>query len=96
MGWNIRFLDYRSSLAQQEFFLRPSSSLCESVSKLFENIPQGAHVAVVLMTHNYEADLEILRGLKNHRLGYLGCLGPAIRYERLKSRHVSIPSRGCL
>jgi molybdenum cofactor cytidylyltransferase len=49
-----------------------------------EHIPQGDRVAVLLMTHNYEADLEIMRGLRFHHLGYLGCLGPAKRYERLK------------
>lgn len=83
LGWKIRFIDYRSSLAKEEFF--PGHIVkCVPLAKMAEEIPQGKNIAVVLMTHNYEADLEILRGIKNHSIGYLGCLGPAVRYQRLK------------
>lgn len=84
LGWNLYFLDYRSDLAKTAHF--PGEKVqCLPLSKIAERIPQGRRVAVILMTHNYEADLEILRGIKNHRIGYLGCLGPAARYEKLKS-----------
>ena len=38
---------------------------------------------VVLMTHNYLHDLELLRQLLPLPLRYLGCLGPKRRTERL-------------
>jgi xanthine dehydrogenase accessory factor len=84
LGWTIEFLDHRGDFAVAERFpgapvrhLRPD--------KMAEAVPQGLRVAVILMTHNYEADLEIIRGLKDHHVGYLGCLGPYKRYERLQS-----------
>ncbi len=51
---------------------------------LAEQVPQGAHVAAVLMTHNYEIDLEIMRKLRLGQFGYLGCLGPKSRFVRMK------------
>jgi xanthine/CO dehydrogenase XdhC/CoxF family maturation factor len=38
---------------------------------------------VVVMTHNYLHDLEVLRQLLPMRLRYLGCLGPRRRTEGL-------------
>lgn len=83
MGWSATFLDYRASLNVAGRFA-PFAALTAGVSDLGRLIPNGDRVAVVLMTHNFEADLEILRGLKNHRVGYLGCLGPAARWRRLR------------
>jgi xanthine dehydrogenase accessory factor len=84
LGWSIEFVDYRGDFAYAERF--PGEKIRHlRLPQIGENIPQGRQVAVVLMTHNYEADLQILRDLKNHRLGYLGCLGPYKRYERLQS-----------
>ncbi len=84
MGWSATFLDYRESFLTAGRF-DPFAALSAGVSELGGLIPNGDRVAVVLMTHNFEADLEILRGLKDHRVGYLGCLGPAARLQRLLS-----------
>jgi molybdenum cofactor cytidylyltransferase len=84
LGWQLHFIDYRRDLAQAEHFPDERVDYLP-LKEIPAHIPEGDRTAVVLMTHNYEADLEILRGLKNHRLGYLGCLGPAIRYQKLKN-----------
>jgi Uncharacterized MobA-related protein len=83
LGWDLRFIDYRSDLAKPDNFSYGRVELIP-LTDIPAHIPEGRNVAVVLMTHNYEADLEILRGLRNHHLGYLGCLGPHARYEKLK------------
>lgn len=83
LGWSIQFLDYRRDLAFPERF--PNENVQHvPLEKLASLIPQGPQIAVVLMTHNYEADMEILRAMKDHRIGYLGCLGPAKRFQRLQ------------
>ncbi len=82
LGWSIQFLDHRRDLTQGRF---PQENVeWAAIDQLASKIPQGSHIAVVLMTHNYEVDLEVMRGMKNHQIGYLGCLGPASRYERIK------------
>jgi xanthine/CO dehydrogenase XdhC/CoxF family maturation factor/CTP:molybdopterin cytidylyltransferase MocA len=83
LGWSIQFLDYRRDLAFPERFLNENVQHVP-LEQLASRIPQGPQVAVVLMTHNYEADMEILRAMNNHRIGYLGCLGPAKRFQRLQ------------
>ncbi|HSE25642.1 MAG TPA: XdhC family protein [Pyrinomonadaceae bacterium] len=40
---------------------------------------------VLVMTHNYLHDLELLTWVLNHRPRYLGCLGPRARAEKLVS-----------
>ena len=83
LGWKIKLIDYRSDLVSPERF--PNEDIEHiPLNKMASHVPQGERVAVVLMTHNYEADLEIMRGLKDHRIGYLGALGPASRYEKIK------------
>lgn len=83
LGWTIKFLDYRRDLVEGGGFPEGSARHAP-LSRLTEYIPSGPRVAVVLMTHNFESDLEILKGLNRHQIGYLGCLGPAQRFERLK------------
>jgi len=80
MGWKISLIDYRRDLVERF----GGRALHAPLAKLAGLIPQSAKTAAVLMTHNYESDLEILNAMKNHRLGYLGCLGPAQRFEKLK------------
>ena len=41
--------------------------------------------AAVVMTHSYEQDQQILRGLLQRELRYIGALGPRARTERLVS-----------
>ena len=83
LGWSLRFVDYRRDLARTEVF--PGARVdCVPLKNLASVIPQGSTVAVVLMTHNYEADLEILRALRFHKLGYVGCHGSLSRFQRLQ------------
>jgi len=84
LGWTFQFIDYRSGLTRENRFIGVKAEHVP-LAEIPEHIPRGKSVAVLLMTHNYEADMEILRGLNHHRLGYVGCLGPERRYERMKA-----------
>jgi xanthine dehydrogenase accessory factor len=80
MGWRLQLLDYRPgyiSTTEPETTLAP-------LAKLADYVPEGSQTAVVLMTHNYNADLHILNALRTKKLAYLGCLGPRERFEQLK------------
>jgi xanthine/CO dehydrogenase XdhC/CoxF family maturation factor len=85
LGWETHFLDYRDSLRQNlpveaPVFILP---LPEIPSKL----AVGLNSAVLLMTHNYQADLEVLKVIAQNeqsRFGYIGCLGPRKRFEQMR------------
>lgn len=89
LGWKIQFLDYRRDLVEGGDFPEGTATHAQ-LMQLSARVPQGPRVAAVLMTHNYESDLEILKGLREHNLGYLGCLGPAQRFERLQKDLLSL------
>lgn len=79
LGWQLSFVDYRSDHqpAGLNVKILPLADVATSIR-------QGPNSAVILVTHNYEADMEILAGLNGKDIGYLGCLGPAKRYHQMK------------
>jgi xanthine dehydrogenase accessory factor len=83
LGWHTSVVDTRARASSLERFKEADAVwLCrpEDVSK---QVPLSERTAVVLMTHNYLHDLELLRQLLPLRSRYLGCLGPKNRTERL-------------
>lgn len=86
LGWSVRFVDYRRDLARQDRFAASDNVKPELVAreKIADSLVEGPRSAVVLMTHNFEADLHIYSGLLNKKFGYLGCVGPRRRYDLLK------------
>ena len=84
LRWRLRFFDYRSHHVLPSR-LMPYRAEIFDVAHIGAHVPTGPHSAVMLMTHNYEADMTILSQLAGRDFGYVGCLGPLVRYERLKS-----------
>ena len=81
LGWSVRFIDHRETAKEV-----PGARLdILSLDKIADNLPQGEKVALVLMTHNFEADLTIFKQLLPLSFGYLGCLGPQQRFLQLAS-----------
>lgn len=83
LGWHTTVVDTRARATSLERFEEADAVwLCrpEDVSK---QVALSERTAVVLMTHNYLHDLELLRQLLPLSLRYLGCLGPKKRTERL-------------
>jgi molybdenum cofactor cytidylyltransferase len=83
LGWEIAFMDHRSEFADPARFCGAKVRKV-ATNDLAREIPEGSNVAVILMTHNYEVDMEVVRGLRKHELGYLGCLGPVRRFLQIK------------
>ena len=82
LGWQVQILDGRATHARADRF--PSCQVI--VGKPDQIIQQiGIHdrTAVVLMTHNFQYDLAVLRLLIDKPLPYIGILGPAKKTERL-------------
>lgn len=92
LGWDMRVLDYRADHAVD---MQAAACAILPVADLGAQVPQGGHVAVVLATHNYEADLRIMAQLAGGHFGYFGCIGPRKRFEQmtqdlLRFHHVTL------
>ncbi len=84
LGWNVTVMDGRAHLARSERF--PEAERVLAVSSASAEI-QGIRPedAVVLMTHSYEQDRELLAALLPLRPRYLGLLGARHRSSLLLS-----------
>jgi len=81
LGWDVTFLDYRQGNTVAE---RPDVvSKILPVGEICDDIPASPRTAVVVMTHNYEADLAIVAQLNGRNFGYIGCVGPRKRFEQI-------------
>ena len=83
LGWQVTVVDSRSLTLHPERF--PGASVVQS----FPIDTLEPADAVVLMTHSFSADQELLPALLNTPVGYLGLLGPRRRTERLLENPLS-------
>ena len=83
LGWHTTVVDTRSRPAIVERFDEADEVVLCRAEDVCERVRLNDRTAVVLMTHNYLQDLEILKTLLNTPLRYLGCLGPRQRTEQM-------------
>lgn len=82
LGWRVVVADGRSHLARPERF--PEAERVVAAASA-EELGITSSDAVVLMTHSYEQDRDLLRGVLPMRPGYLGLLGARHRSSLLIS-----------
>ena len=83
LGWHTTVVDTRARASSLERFRRADAVLLCRPEDITSQVSLFERTIVVVMTHNYLHDLEILRQLLPMRLRYLGCLGPRRRTERI-------------
>lgn len=83
LGWHTTVVDTRARATSIERFAEADAVLLCRPEAVSDCVPLMEHSAVVLMTHNYLHDLELLKTLLNRSVRYVGCLGPKRRAERL-------------
>ena len=83
LGWELEIFDYRKNLAES-FNYRGIQAQWFRVGDEFLAASPPERTALILMTHNYEADLEIVKSLSKQSFFYIGCIGPARRWQMLK------------
>ncbi|MET0635671.1 MAG: XdhC family protein [Chitinophagaceae bacterium] len=82
LGWNVTVIDGRSTHATAARFPRASDVQMLKSDELDKlTIDQGT--VFVLMTHNYNYDLALLRQLVTLDLLYIGVLGPKTKLDRM-------------
>jgi xanthine dehydrogenase accessory factor len=94
VGMDVTVADWRPELVRRERFIEGIALACLRPEDFPADISLADRPAVVLMTHNYEADRLVLERLVASRaaLSYLGVLGPRSRTERLVTE---LAASGC-
>lgn len=83
VGWNTTIVDGRPAYAAVQRFPRAGRVLVAKPEQALSQLSLYERSAIVLMTHNYNYDLAMLRQLLPLQLPYVGSLGPRKKLERM-------------
>jgi xanthine dehydrogenase accessory factor len=83
LGWDVRIIDGRGTHARPERFVSACQVIVSKPEKVLKQIPIDQRTAFVLMTHNYNYDLAMLKALIFQDVMYIGLLGPKLKLERM-------------
>ncbi len=83
IGWEARVVDGRNTHAKPERFAGACQVLVSRPENVLEQIAIDAQTVFVLMTHNYNYDLAMLKALTERNVRYIGVLGPKKKMDRM-------------
>jgi xanthine dehydrogenase accessory factor len=83
VGWDVRVVDGRNTHARPERFSSACQVLVSKPEQVLEQIPMDERTVFVMMTHNYNYDMAMLRALLPKSIPYIGMLGPRKKLERM-------------
>ena len=84
LGWDVIVTDGRPTHANKERFTSSCQIIVSKPEDTLENIEIDKRSCFVLMSHNYNYDLAVLRLLlKEKAIPYIGILGPLKKYQRM-------------
>ena len=83
LDWRVTVIDHRPAYCDPARFPGAERVVHAHADTAATHVPTGSHSAVVVMTHNYFADLRLLPVLLKLKLPYVGLLGPRRRGEQL-------------
>ena len=94
MGWQVTVADGRINYATKERFPLASKILVGKPDKLLPQLVVDEQTVFVLMTHNYNYDLAMMRQLLLQPVTYIGVLGPKKKLvkmlDELKEQGVTV------
>jgi xanthine dehydrogenase accessory factor len=82
LGHHITIVDRRPAITA-EAFPEADVFICARPAQLGARLRLDAESAVVIMNHHYETDREALELVLQHRVAYIGMLGPRKRTNRI-------------
>jgi xanthine dehydrogenase accessory factor len=84
LGWNITVTDGRPTHANTDRFSNSCRVIVTKPEQILENITIDDQTVFVLLTHNYNYDLAVLKLLLDKsEIPYIGILGPLKKYQRM-------------
>lgn len=83
VGYTVHICDWREALCTSEYFPTASSFQIGPINEIVSRLTFNGFDSVVIMTHDFQADQQILHAIKNKSLLYVGLLGSKNRTKRL-------------
>jgi xanthine/CO dehydrogenase XdhC/CoxF family maturation factor len=83
LGWDIRIVDGRNTHARPERFRSACQVLVSKPEAVLDQLPMDERTVFVMMTHNYNYDLAMMKALLPTRVPYIGMLGPKKKLNRM-------------
>ena len=83
LGWKVMVVDGRSNYANTKRFSSGCQVIVSKPEKIFSEINIDDQTVFVLMTHNYNYDLAMLRELIIRNVRYIGVLGSGGKVKRM-------------
>lgn len=84
LGWNVVVTDGRPSHANENRFPGACQVIVTKPEETLEKVEINNRTAFVLMSHNYNYDLAVLKLLlAEKKIFYIGVLGPLKKYQRM-------------
>jgi xanthine dehydrogenase accessory factor len=83
LGWQITVIDGRASHASKQRFSKAHKIVVGKPAEAIKLVAIDERTVFVLMTHNYNYDLAMLRLLVETKSPYIGTLGPRKRLSRM-------------
>jgi xanthine dehydrogenase accessory factor len=83
LGWEATVVDGRANYAKKERFVSACQVLVAKPEQALEQIAIDEQTVFLLMTHNYNYDMAMLRQLLQKNVAYIGMLGPKKKRERM-------------
>ncbi|TDO19562.1 XdhC family protein [Pedobacter duraquae] len=83
LGWEVTILDGRPTHANVQRFPNVHAVLVARSERVLDHIQLDDRTAWVLMTHNYNYDLDVLQQLAGTSCSYIGILGPKKKLHRM-------------
>ncbi|PLS07244.1 XdhC family protein [Neobacillus cucumis] len=83
IGFSVTVCDWREALCQKKYFTGANELIIGFPADLLKQISFSPYDFVVIMTHQFKRDQELLMKIINKNIRYLGILGPRERTRRL-------------
>jgi xanthine dehydrogenase accessory factor len=83
LGWEVNVIDGRRTHVTSERFPGVNKLVLQKADQALNELNLDERSAAVLMTHNYNYDLEILSQITNTTCPYIGVLGPKKKMNRM-------------
>ena len=83
IGWETTIVDGRPTHTNSGRFPGADRIIVSKAGAVLDQLPFDDLTAFVLMTHNYNYDLEMLRQLITREITYIGLLGPVSKLRRM-------------
>ncbi len=83
LGWRVLVVDRREAFLNHERFPGAAGFVRTEFPEAGKTVPTDPHTYVLIMTHNYIHDRDLLRAFLPTPAAYLGMLGPRVRTDKI-------------